>query len=613
MMPDISVEFQPPGRRVEIQIGATLLEAARRAGVNLLATCGGQGTCHACRVRIASGAVSAPTPEEQTALTPAEQEAGLRLACQCIARGDVRVELPPESLSAPQRLSLEGLDTQVTLDPPVRPLEVNLEPPSLSDPRSDATRLLAAIQASDAHLSRRLLTSLSEHLRRQAWKARLAVRGREIIALLPPTNPLLGLAVDLGTTKLAAYLVNLETGLTLAQTGRMNPQIIYGEDVISRIHYANTHPDGREKMQSCVVEALNQMVKELVTQVHVRAENIVEAVVVGNTAMHHLFAGLPVKQLGESPYVPAVSDALEFPAAEIGLEIAPAACIYLPPNIAGYVGADHVAMALAAEVHRTHRTVLAVDIGTNTEISLAVNGRLFTCSCASGPAFEGAHITDGMRAAPGAIEKVSIGETIRVTTIENLPPVGICGSGVLDAVAELTRVGALDRRGNFKTGHPLVQSRAGKHQVVLIPAEASGHGRPITLSRADIHEIQLAKGAIRAGLEILLSEAGIRADELDEILVAGAFGTYLDLESALRVGMFPPVPLQKFRQIGNAAGTGARQLLLSRKRRQEADDFARRTCYVELTRHKQFLPLFTRGMMLEPMQPDTGPNAAAHN
>lgn len=597
-MSKLTIDLEPIGRRAEVEPGATLLEAAQQAGVELLATCGGQGACCDCRVRIARGPVEPPTLAEQAALTSAELADGQRLACQCVPLGDVKVDIPPESLSTPQRLSIEGQAAEVEVNPLVVPLDVVIDPPRMTDLRPDSTRLLDAIHRPGARLSRRLLVDLAGRLRRYHWKARLALRGEEVVAVLPPGSSLLGLAVDIGTTKVAAYLVNLESGVTLAKAGAMNPQIGYGEDVISRIHYANTYADGRRVMQTKLVEALNRLVTELTAQARADGEQIVDAVVVGNTAMHHLFAGLPVEQLGASPYVPAVGEALEFPAAEIGLNIAPAAYVYLPPNVAGYVGADHVAMAIAAEVHATTRNVLAVDIGTNTEISLAVNGHLLSCSCASGPAFEGAHIKDGMRAAPGAIERVSLGKTVRVATIDHRPPVGICGSGILDAVGELVRVGALDKRGNLKSEHPLVRTRQGKRDLVLATAEASGHGREVTLSRADINEIQLAKGAIRAGVEVLLAEAGIKAEDLDEFIVAGAFGTYLDLESAMRIGLFPPLPLEKFRQVGNAAGAGACQMLISQRRRREASDFSRRSRYVELTLHKDFLALFTQGMML---------------
>ncbi len=597
-MPKLTIDLEPVGRRTEIESGATLLEAAQAAGVELLATCGGQGACFDCRVRLARGQAEPPTLEEQAALTPAELAAGQRLACQCIPTSHVKVDIPPESLSTPQRLSIEGQMVDVEVDPILLPLDLTISPPLMTDLRPDSTRLLAAVNQAGTHLSRRLLVDLSERLRRYNWQVRLALRGSEIVAVLPHQTPLLGLAVDIGTTKVAAYLVDLANGATLAKSGAMNPQIGYGEDVISRIHYANTHADGRRILQTKIVETLNSLITELTIQARVSVDSVVEAVIVGNTAMHHLLAGLPVEQLGASPYVPAAGEPLEFPAAEIGLKISPGGYIYLPPNIAGYVGADHVAMAIAADVHTTSQKVLALDIGTNTEISLAVDGKLYSCSCASGPAFEGAHIRDGMRAAPGAIEKVSLGETIKIATIDHRPAVGICGSGILDAIGELVKVGALDKRGNLRPEHPLVRVREGKREFVLAPAAESGHGQDVLLSRSDINEIQLAKGAIRAGEEVLLAEAGIKAEDLDEFIVAGAFGTYLDLASAMRVGMFPTLPLEKFRQIGNAAGAGARQMLISRKKRLEALQFSQHSRYVELTLHRQFMASFTEGMML---------------
>jgi uncharacterized 2Fe-2S/4Fe-4S cluster protein (DUF4445 family) len=332
---------------------------------------------------------------------------------------------------------------------------------------------------------------------------------------------------------------------------------------------------------------------------------VVEAVVVGNTAMHHLFAGLPVKQLGLAPYVPAVSEALEFPAGEVGLELASGATVYLPPCIAGYVGADHVAMALGTGAWETDRimpqplrhTWVALDIGTNTEVTVTRGGRIWCCSCASGPAFEGAHIRDGMRAAPGAIERVRITDgRVHLKTIENRPPVGLCGSGILDAVGELVRTGIIDQKGRFRDGAQGVTLENGQPQFTLAPASASGHGRPVVITRKDINEIQLAKAAIRTGVEVLLSEAGADYDEIEAFIVAGAFGTYLDIESSIRVGMFPPLSLDRFRQVGNAAGAGARQLLVSAARRRTATEIAPRVRYVELTVHPGFSARYLKAL-----------------
>jgi uncharacterized 2Fe-2S/4Fe-4S cluster protein (DUF4445 family) len=407
------------------------------------------------------------------------------------------------------------------------------------------------------------------------------------------------LAVDIGTTKLAAYLVNLATGDTSAQAGAMNPQIAYGEDILSRIGYCEEHEDGLSVLQSRLVGTLNALVKEMCAEAGIVSDQIVEAVAVGNTAMHHLFAGLGVRQLAMTPYVPTTSQALEIGARDIGLEIAKGARLHLLPNIAGYVGADHTSVILATDIWKTDRISVAVDIGTNTEITLAAHGRLSSCSCASGPAFEGAHIRDGMRAADGAIERVQIkDDEIRVFTIGGKPPVGICGSGILDAVAEMRRCGILDDKGALQEDHPRVRPTDTLPELLLVPADATGHGRDITLNRKDVNEIQLAKGAIRTGLELLLLEAGIGAEEIEDFIVAGAFGTYISIPSAIRVGMFPDLPLERFRQVGNAAGMGAKQALISQSRRRMAQDVVKQIKYIELTTHPAFHKQFMQALFL---------------
>jgi uncharacterized 2Fe-2S/4Fe-4S cluster protein (DUF4445 family) len=303
-----------------------------------------------------------------------------------------------------------------------------------------------------------------------------------------------------------------------------------------------------------------------------------------------------------------VSQPIEIRAEGLGLHLAPGAYVYLPANIAGYVGADHLAMDLATGIGQVdgNRNIVALDIGTNTEISLESGGRIFSCSCASGPAFEGAHIREGMRAAPGAIERVTIvdGE-FRIHTIGDKPPVGICGSGILDAIAAMLKAGMLDSRGNLLADHPLVRTIDGKRAVLLAPAGVSGSERDIYVTRHDVNEIQLAKGAIRAGIRVLLAEAGLAVgksggeEKLDQVIVAGAFGTYLDVGSAVQVGMFPSLPIERFRQVGNAAGAGARQLLISMDRRKTADSLAKRMEYVELTTHPRFTDEYIHAIMFE--------------
>ena len=595
----VHVDFEPVGRRIDVASGTNLLEAAQAAGVQLSSLCGGIGSCDTCKIRMVKGQVSKHTLEELAALSDEEIAAGYRLACQTIPDGDVKVDIPPESLATPQRLQIEGQEIEIELDPVVKRLEVRLEPASLHDLQADDVRLKTAVlHAGVARPEIRLpvMRDLSDRLREQNWSASLALRDEEIVAVLPADSRLLGLSVDVGTTKVAAYLVDLADGSTIAKVGAMNPQVAYGEDVISRIAYTNSH---KNILHEHIIETLNTMVAELCQMSGAQREQIVEAVVVGNTAMHHLFLGLPVRQLGEAPYVPALGEASNVRAADIGLNLAPGAYVYLPPNVAGYVGADHVAMVLASEVWHTQKTTLALDIGTNTEITLAAGGRLLSCSTASGPVFEGAHIHDGMRAAPGAIERVQIvdGE-FRIQTIDAQLPVGICGSGILDVVAEMLGAGILDRSGRMRKQNALVDNQDGSPGVTLVAAERTGHKRDIVVNRKDVNEIQLAKGAIRAGSEILLMEAGLSDDDLDEIIIAGAFGTYIHVPSAVRVGMFPALPLERFRQIGNAAGVGAKQMLVSRQRRHLADEISQRIEYVELTIHPRFTDEFMKAMYL---------------
>lgn len=596
----VLIDFEPIGSRVEVERGSTLLEAAQQAGIEVIALCGGMGSCGTCRMRPLAGRVSDLTSTEQETLEQEEIEGGIRLGCQMHALSDLKVEIPASSLTTPQRLQIEGMRLARRLNPPVRAVELDLESARLDDLRSDEVRLRDSLHAhgfSEVLVPLSVLRDLPRRLRRQAWSARVVLRGPQVVALLPSHARLLGLAVDMGTTKLAAYLVDLESGEVLARRGAMNPQIGYGEDVVSRIAYADAHEDGHQTLHRILVEAIQGLAEAMCDEAGIAPDQIVEAVMVGNTAMHHFFAGLPVQQLGRAPYVPAVSQALEVKASEVGLRFAPSAMIYMPPNIAGYVGADHVAMLLAADILASQGPIMALDIGTNTEISLAIGDRLITCSCASGPAFEGAHIKDGMRAAPGAIERARIDDgSFQLFTIEDRKPIGLCGSGILDVLAEMVRVGALEKSGRFDYKHHLLAKRMDGKAFVLVPPEQAGQEKGVHITPKDVNEIQLAKGAIRAGMDILLEEAGITAEDLESIIVAGAFGTYLDPKSAIRIGMFPDIPLERYRQIGNAAGGGAIQLLTSLDEREKISEILARDEYIELTTHAGFQDAFMRAL-----------------
>ncbi len=596
------VDLEPVGRRGEARYGDTILEVAQSLGVELVSLCGGIGSCDSCKVRLMAGQLTEPTLEEEAIFTAEELANGWRLACQAEPLDDVKIDIPPESLTTPQRLQIEGESVEIELNPAVSHLDLQIEPPTLHDLRADTERLNGRVREmgfGPLQISPAVLSLLSVRMREQSWSARLAIReGHELVGILPVGSPLLGLAVDIGTTSIAAYLADLADGEILGKSGAMNPQIAYGEDVISRIVYINKHPDGKEVLQSRVVSTINELAEGLCNDAGATLDQIVDVVVVGNTAMHHIFVGLPVKQLGEAPYVPATSDQLTFKAREIGLKTSPGATVYMPPNIAGYVGADHVAMLAATNIQQTAQTTIAVDIGTNTEVTLAHEGRRFSCSCASGPAFEGAHIGAGMRAAPGAIERVQIvDDRVRIQTIGDKAAVGICGSGILDAIAVMADSGVIDHRGAVRRDHALTSTLDnGQPAFVLAAADASGNGRPITVTRKDVAEIQLAKGAIRAGIEVLLQQAGIATGEVEAFVIAGAFGTYIDVASAVRINMFPHLPLDRFKQVGNAAGMGARLLLVSEEARRQAAQMVKEIEYVELTTHIGFRDEFMRWM-----------------
>ena len=595
------IDFEPVGRRVHCVSGETLLEAAQQAGIMLTAICGGKGVCGRCSVRIMAGKVSAPNLTEIAELGSEQAAAGWRLACQTLIEGDIRVHIPPESLLTAQRTQTEGENISIVLNPAVRAYEVALEHPTLDDLRSDATRMRTALLKPELKFPAAVLRRLSPNLRAQNFQASAFVRGASVVAIRHPHTPALGLAVDIGTTKLAAYLVDLISGKTIALGGAMNPQIAFGEDVIARIGHAISRPEGAEQLRSAIVNGLNELAADLCKQANRKSSDIAEAVIVGNTAMHHLFLGLPVKQLGLAPYVAAESDALDFTSMGVGLELAEGAYIHLLPNLAGFVGADHIAMLLASKMLEREGVVLGLDIGTNTEISLIAKGKHFACSTASGPAFEGAHILHGMRAAPGAIEKVLIQDgQVMIQTVDHAPPVGLCGSGILDLVAQLRLAAIINPRGAFndQVGHPRIRRGAHGLEFVVVSA-AENSGTEITFSRSDVNEIQLAKGAIRTGIDILLQHAGVREESIEEVVIAGAFGTYLDVQSGIEIGMLPRIDRNRYRQVGNAAGSGARMALLSLDQRTRAIQIAKSIEYIELTIEKDFSSFFARALQLK--------------
>jgi uncharacterized 2Fe-2S/4Fe-4S cluster protein (DUF4445 family) len=603
------IDFEPIGKRVDVTPGTSLLDAARQAGIGLASVCGGEGTCGRCRVVIMSGYVTPPADADRRFLSQLELVSGQRLACRCQAYSDVKVHVPKASLVTDQRLQLDGQARQLQIDQTIRAYEVEVPAPTLHDLRADLERVVDGLET--AYGLRKLsaeppiMTELSTRARQTGWHLTAYVRSHEIVGFAAPGRRPLGLAVDLGTTKIAAYLIDLETGEELAATGQMNPQIGYGEDVISRLVHANRNDEGKHELARVVREGLNNLIVALAFQAGVDQEQIAEACIVGNTVMTHLLLKLPVHQLAVSPFVAAASSALDVKARDLDLDIALGAYVHILPCVGGFVGADHVAMIIGSDLDRKPHTAIGVDIGTNTEIVLhKPNGKYLTsASCASGPAFEGAHIQDGMRASTGAIEAVLITpDEIKFKTIGDAPAVGLCGSGIVDTAAEMVRHQIVDRRGRLRRDAPHVRKNDHSFELLLVPGERSGTGRDIVMTQKDVSEIQLAKGAIATGLETLLEATHTPREDIKEVVVAGAFGTYLNLDSALDIGLLPRLPNAQYTQVGNAAGVGAKMALLSHKERVRAQQIAKSTGYVELTVYPGFQRRFASSILFPTKQ-----------
>jgi uncharacterized 2Fe-2S/4Fe-4S cluster protein (DUF4445 family) len=411
-------------------------------------------------------------------------------------------------------------------------------------------------------------------------------RGHELIDFASIGSRTLGLAVDLGTTNAAAFLIDLESGARLASLGIENPQTAWGADLISRINYAVRSDAAREELRAAAITAINALAHDLCHAVGARREEIVDAVICGNTAMHHLLLGLPVQQLGRAPFVATVRAGMDLKARDLGLSIAPGAYVHIVANVGGFVGGDHVTALLATQDRwQNSRAGLVMDIGTNTEISLIHDGQILSASCPSGPALEGGHISCGMRAADGAIERVLMENgRIAVRTIGGLAPVGLCGSGVLDALAVLRSAHIVNAGGRLAAGHPDVIEQDGKRCAVLAPG--------VHFSQDDVRAVQLAKAAIRTGVDMLLRDQGLHEQDIQRFIIAGAFGAYIDVASGIAIGLFPDLPLDRFEQVGNAAGLGVRQMLASQSARKRASELAATCQYVELSTRSEFQKTF---------------------
>lgn len=559
--PLFEVMFQPDGRRGRFTQGTSALQVANELGVDINSICGGSGSCGKCIVKIVQGEenLSKPTQDEIEFIGMQRIGAGFRLACCSVLNGNAVIYVPKESRTGSQRLQTEGLDTAVDLDPLIR-----------KRTRGNVTQIL---------------------------------HGDTVIESVAPRDiPVLGFAVDIGSTKLAGYLMDLSSGEVLSVSTAMNPQIPYGEDIISRLTYAITGKKNQTSLHLTLLEGIRELLRKACTDVGVKEEYVYDFVFVGNTAMQHFLLDLDVKPLTHAPFTPENLGSRDLDSANFNLGN-PNGKVHVLPLIAGFVGADCVSAILATGVHKSEEPCFLMDIGTNTEIVVGNGDRMVACSCASGPAFEGAHIKHGMRAATGAIESVWINQGSlepRIKTIDNTEPLGICGSGLIDLLSEMLKTGIIDTSGriNLQIEHPRIRKNGKTYEYVVAQQQNSGNSKDITISQQDVRELQKGKAAMFSGAQIAMKHLELSPDDIENVYMAGAFGTYINRESALNIGMIPEFNLLDIEQVGNAAGTGSRMALLSASARDEAKAIAKKVEYIELATQPDYNQAFLDALML---------------
>ena len=611
-----TVTFLPDDQTVSRPKGSTLLEAAQKADVHLNASCNGKGSCGKCKLIVTSGAVETPpTP----LLTDREKEKGTVLACQSRLTGDISVQIPEEYLE--RKLKVAGMGQAVTeqlkglvkeIDPMLKEIPLTLEPPTLEDSVSDLDRLNRGLKKQGCDVNRLnvgipVMRQLAETMRQDNWNITASVIRRkcanEILEVRPGNghDPSLGLAIDIGTTTIVVYLVDMENGTVLAATAGHNRQADCGDDVINRIVCAEK--DGVKKLSRMALATINGLIGEALDSVPAQAKTIRNIVVAGNTTMAHLLLRIEPRYIRRDPYIPTVSDFPILKAGELGLKANPKAAVFIMPGPASYVGGDIVSGVLYTGVHREDAVTLFIDIGTNGEIVLGNREWLMTAACSAGPAFEGGGIRWGMRAEEGAIEKITIEtQTLdpRVTTVGNRPARGICGSGMIDLIAELMRTGIVDRSGQFAED---IDSRrihllGDEMAYVLAFAEETAMEEDIVFTASDLKNLIYSKGAVYAGFTTLLGEAGLDFTTVDRIVITGGFGQYLNIDKAVAIGLLPDVDRSKFSYRGNSSIAGAYMALLSSACRREAREICNAMTYVDFSSNPKYMDEFTSALFL---------------
>ncbi|MBK9006825.1 MAG: DUF4445 domain-containing protein [Anaerolineae bacterium] len=634
-----TIILQPSGRRGQVDEGTSVRTAARELGVEIESICAENATCGKCLVLIEEGRFEKYNIDSQQAnLSPVgvEERAYLerrpkllkdkgwkigqvRLSCQSKILGDVLINVPEESRGNKQIVRKSASNRPIEIKPAIRKYLVTMTPPNLERPIADWERLAKGLETSmqlvrgvdakvprwfDMNIDYQCLRTLSKTLRDAKWSVTVTVwNDKEVIAVQGGYHEeSYGAAVDIGSTTVALYLCNLRTGELLAAESEMNPQIVYGEDVMSRIQYAIEHPDGLDKLHKAIISTLNKLLSKAAHEAKIKLTEILEMVLVGNSTMHHVLLNLHPKDLGLAPFVPTIHKSVDIKARELGLHINPSGNIHVLPTIASFVGADTSAMILAEEPHKQDENWLLIDVGTNAELVLGNRKRLVCTSTPTGPALEGAHVEYGMRAAPGAMERIVIDETTlepkyRVIGVEGWNTdhaefkgqvKGICGSAIIDGVAELFRAGIVDSRGKFKKNLESKRVRQGESgwEYVIAWTEETSIGRDIPITQQDVRQIQLAKAALFTAARTLLKRFGLQ--DPDKVILAGGFGSFIDKEKAMLIGLIPDCDLENVYAVGNAAGDGARIALLNIEKRNEIDSVTRNVERFELPTDPDF-------------------------
>ncbi len=606
----IKVKFLPSGKVAQVPAGNSILQSALTAGVKIESTCGGKGTCGKCKVQVSLENLLPNTSIEKEFLSEAELAAGWVLACQQQLFENTTVTLKEQKDVFKRKLGFEENIAVVSPASGITKSFLSLSPPSTENQMPDWETLLSALGHTEIPFNRSVAAYLPKVLREGKFQVTVVMDEEDALLAVEvgdTSSQLYGLAIDIGTTTIVAYLMDLNTGSVLASGAATNPQNVFGADVISRIVHVTDNDNGLQQLQEKLIHGLNEVISALCHDVGISRNEIYRTVAVGNTTMSHLFLGIDPTYLAPAPFVPVFRQAVQVEAGELRLNTLNTGKVSVLPNVSGYVGSDTVGVMLAAGVDRLQGINLIIDIGTNGEVILVGKDRILTCSTAAGPAFEGAEIKSGMRAAEGAIEGVTISDDVQLKVIGETKPRGICGSGLIDAVSEMYKAGIIDASGRLgkkdqsrdrlsdKLGRRLRETDGGR-EFVLVWGSDSDSGEDIVLSQKDIRELQLAKGAIMAGARILLRDMGVSPQEIDRVMLAGAFGNYINRESAREIGLLPSLPIERIEAIGNAAGHGAKMALLSCEERVRADTLSRRAEHIELSVRAEFQKEFVESL-----------------